>query len=379
MSTPTKEATSLADLLAEYRLEGWQSSTTAYPITPEILEDKVTYGALHEELDNALQRASKHVELIEQADEEALVELRWNGISSYGGTTQVDIFLRDHLDPDHRLWIVEPSGTLTEVYVNELSPLLAALPGEVPASWRAPVSFVYLDDPWDDYARGMQAVDLEGTPIAFWDHDESTFRVWKRIGPLRDKLVNGFDIDFYGFTEEQLELLWEAFWWIDIGLDQAPEEFQRVISIRSTDLPETIAGVAGRGDVRLDPLSLTYFRDNASAPRLADVIWIAGLLVHEMAHVNQPGECTEAYAATQGMTLEEFALFRETGPGQAYDQEVRFLQKLLELKSLSGNPLILDAEVREILSSNIAYTSGAIGREKFPNGDLVPTCANNLE
>ena len=105
------------------------------------------------------------------------------------------------------------------------------------------------------------------------------------------------------------------------------------------------------------------------------MLWIAGLIVHEAAHVNQPGECTPDYAAAQGMSLKEFALFRETGEGQAYDQEVQFLENLLELNRQSGNTLIPNSEVRDNLASNAKFIQGAIGKAVFPNGEFVPTCA----
>ncbi len=149
-----------------------------------------------------------------------------------------------------------------------------------------------------------------------------------------------------------------------------------MVSIRRTDLPLWVAGLAGRGDIRIDPSSFSIYRSTIDAPRQADVLWLAGLIVHEAAHLNQPGECSLEYAATQGMTFEEYGLYLETGPGQAYEQEVLFLERLLDLGGVDGSFMIADPVVREILEFNIEYTRGALGQATFPDGELVPTCAN---
>jgi hypothetical protein len=126
----------------------------------------------------------------------------------------------------------------------------------------------------------------------------------------------------------------------------------------------------------LAPESFTIFRDMLDAPREVDVLWIAALLVHEAAHVNQPGECTPAYAESQGMTFQELGLFRETGPGQAYEQEMDFLIAAMNLRTSTGGYLLSDPETRELVQEQIDYNRGTLGGDRFPNGDLVPTCAN---
>jgi hypothetical protein len=378
-NTPTAlqigEPQSLAALLEEHELEMWEVAGEAHPITVEILNNEATYGAMLDKLKTTLQRVEDDVRVIEASGGAVFVELRWNGASSYSDTTEIEVFYRDAQDPDHRIWIEGSDSIFSTINADDISVISKAFPGEVPTTWNNPLHFVYLDDPWDDHARGMQVVDADGKPAAFLSTEENHFQPWKMVGPQRYKLVNGFDIDFFGFSEDDLDLLWESFAWIDLGLNDAPERLHKVVSIRSTELPEWIAGVGGRGDIRLDTESLFYMREALGAPRLADVLWIAGLIVHEMAHLNQPGECTPDYAAAQGMSLKEFALYRETGEGQAYDQEVQFIENLLELNRQSGNTLIPNSEVRDILASQAVILQGVIGKAMFPNGELVPTCA----
>jgi hypothetical protein len=369
------EPLSLPALLEEHELELWDVAGEAHPITAEILNNEATYGAVLDELQATLQRAEEDVRAIEAGGGMVIVELRWNGASSYSDTTEIEVFYRDAQDPDHRIWIDGSDSIFSTVSADDVSVILEEFPGEVPTTWNNPLRFMYLDDPWDDRARGMQVVDTEGESVAFLSAEENHFQPWKKVGPQRYKLVNGYDIDFYGFSEDDLDLLWESFAWIELGLKDAPERMHKVVSIRSTELPESIAGVGGRGDIRVDPESLSFMREALAAPRLADVLWIAGLIVHEAAHVNQPGECTPDYAAAQGMSLQELALFRETGEGQAYDQEVQFIENLLELNRQSGNTLIPNLEARDNLASQAELLQGVIGKAVFPNGELVPTCA----
>ncbi len=379
VNTPTAlqmgKPLSLAALFKENELEPWDVAGEAHPITTEILNNEATYGAVLDELQATLQRAEDDVKAIEAGGGTVFVELRWNGASSYSDSTEIEVFYRDAQDPDHRIWIEDSDSTFITISADDVSVISEVLPGEVPTTWNNPVRFMYLDDPWDDRARDMQVVDADGEPVAFLSAEQNHFQPWKIVGPQRYKLVNGFDIDFYGFSEDNLDLLWESFAWIELGLTDAPESMHKVVSIRSTELPESIAGVGGRGDIRIDPESLSFMRKALDAPRQADVLWIAGLIVHEAAHVNQPGECTPDYAAAQGMSLKEFALFRETGEGQAYGQEVQFLENLLELNRQSGNTLIPNSEVRDNLASNAKFIQGAIGKAVFPNGEFVPTCA----
>ena len=369
------EPLSLADIFKEHELELWEVAGEAHPITTEILNNEATYGAVLDELQATLQGVEDDVRAIETGGGTVFVELRWNGASSYSDTTEIEVFYRDAQDPEHRIWAEDSDSTFSIVYAEDISVISGAFPGEAPTTWNNPVRFLYLDDPWDDHARGMQVVDADGKPVAFLSAEENHFQPWKMVGPQRYKLVNGFDIDFYGFFEDDLDLLWESFAWVELGLNDAPERLHKVVSIRSTELPESIAGVGGRGDIRIDPESFSYFRETLAAPRLADVLWIAGLIVHEAAHVNQPGECTPDYAAAQGMSLQELALFRETGEGQAYDQEVQFIENLLELSRQSGNKLIPNSEARDNLTSQAEFLQGVIGKAVFPDGELVPTCA----
>ena len=313
---------------------------------------------------------------IEGQGGEVLVEVRWNGISSYTGNTDVDVFLRERQDPERVLWAREPSGQWRKLDATDPAAFLSDFPAKKLLTWVPPGRFEYQDDPNDLYSRGMQLMDAENRALAIWDASASTFVPYVEVGPYRTKLVNGFDIDFYGFSEAELETLWEAMQWIRVSMEDPDGTFRGVVSIRNADLPDWIAGAAGRGDVRLAPLSLTFFQDVYGAPQEVDVLWIAALLVHEAAHINQPGECSVAYAQSQGMTFQELGLFRETGPGQAYEQEMNFLIAAMDLRTQDGGYLLSDPEVRQYVQDQIEYSRNTLGRDRFPNGELVPTCAN---
>jgi hypothetical protein len=120
----------------------------------------------------------------------------------------------------------------------------------------------------------------------------------------------------------------------------------------------------------------TEMRDFHNAPRQADVLWIATILVHEAAHMNQSGECTPEYAASQGMSFADYGLFIETGPGQAYEQEAEFLERILNAMDEDGNLLLTDPTVRGTVQGILAYSRGALGQAVFPDGQPVSTCAN---
>lgn len=377
--TATEAPFTLEDLLEAYGLTPWQPEAgieSEHPITPEILANRVTYGALLDELDRQIELARADVRALEAQGDRVLVEVHWNGISSYSGNIQVEVFYRDAEEPETALWIGDAEQGFFRLDVHDLSTVIESLPGEAPNIWRGPGHVVYLDNPKDEWARGMHVVDAEGRAVVFLDPEDGAFVLWRGITAYRKKLVDGFDKFIYGFSEEELDLLWEAFIWVDLGLEDAVRRFAPVVSIRRTDLPLWVAGLAGRGDIRIDPLSFSIYRSTIDAPRQADVLWLAGLIVHEAAHLNQPGECSPEYAATQGMTFEEYGLYLETGPGQAYEQEVLFLERLLDLGGVDGNFMIADPLVREILEFNIEYTRGALGQATFPDGEPVPTCAN---
>ena len=76
------------------------------------------------------------------------------------------------------------------------------------------------------------------------------------------------------------------------------------------------------------------------------------------------------------MTFQELGLFRETGPGQAYEQEMEFLIGAMEVRTPEGGHLLSDPEARELVQAQIDYNRATLGRDRFPTGDLVPTCAN---
>ncbi len=379
-SSPTGESTlTLDDVLATYGLTRWvpeNGDPSSHPITPDILSNPATYGAFFDELNDHLKVAEMDIENIASQGERALVELYWNGVSSYSEGTEVFVYYRGMESPDTSLWIGNEQGGFSLFEVGDLTPFIDSLPDDVPIEWTNPGRLEYFDDPWDNLASGLHIIDAEGRAIALWDQERNSFGSWMEVGPYRFKIVNGIDVDMFGFSEEQLDILWEAFAWINIDEEGVNELFEAVVSIRTTDLPLWIAGVAGRGDVRVDPLMFTFRRDNIDAPRQADVLWIAALIVHEAVHINQPGECSPQYAATQGMSFEEYGLFVETGQGQAYEQEVRFIERTLALKDPKGNMIVRDSRVRETVREINEFYASALGRSTFSNGDRVPTCTS---
>jgi hypothetical protein len=285
----------------------------------------------------------------------------------------VDIFYRGVEDPAASLWIRDEQGEFSLFKVDDLTSYIDSLPADAPIEWTNPGRLSYFNDPWDNLANGLHIIDGEGRAIALWDRERSSIETWMKVSPHRYKIVNGMDVDYFGFSEEQLDILWEALAWINLDEGNVKELLEVVVSVRTTDLPEWIAGVAGRGDVRIDPTMFTYMRDYDDALRQADVLYIAALLVHEAVHINQPGECTPQYAATQGMSFEEYGLFIETGPGQAYEQEVRFIERTLALKDPAGNRVVRDSQVREIIREVNDFYASALGKAFFANGIPVPT------
>lgn len=367
------------DVLASYGLERWipeGGDTSQNPITPDVLSNPATYGAFLDELDDRLKVAKLDVEKIASQGDRALVEVYWNGVSSYSEGTEVDIFYRGADDPAASLWIRDEHGEFSLFEVDDLTSFVDLLPDDAPIEWTNPGRLSYFNDPWDNLANGLHIIDAEGRAIALWDRERSSIEPWMKVSPHRYKIVNGMDVDYFGFSEDQLDVIWEALAWINIDEGNVKELFEVVVSVRTTDLPEWIAGVAGRGDVRVDPTMFTFLRDNIDAPRQADVLWIAAILVHEAVHINQPGECSPQYAATQGMSFEEYGLFVETGPEQAYEQEVRFIERTLALKDSAGNRMVRDSQVRAIIREVNEYYASALGRAFFTDGVPVPTCAN---
>lgn len=377
-SPTTASLDTLEDILASYGLERWipeGGDTSQNPITPDILSNPATYGAFLDELDDRLKDAKLDVEKIASQGNRALVEVHWNGVSSYSEGTEVDIFYRGVDDPAASLWISDEQGGFSLFEVDDLEPYIDSLPADAPIEWSNPGRLSYFDDPWDNLANGLHIIDAEGRAIALWDRERSSIETWMKVSPHRYKIVNGMDVDYFGFSEDQLDVIWEALAWINLDEGNVKELFEVVVSVRTTDLPAWIAGVAGRGDVRIDPTMFTFLRDNVDSPRQADVLWIAAILVHEAVHINQPGECSPQYAATQGMSFEEYGLFVETGPGQAYEQEVRFIERTLALKDSEGNRMVRDSQVREIIRQVNEYYESALGRAFFDDGVPVPTCA----
>ncbi len=362
-----------------YGLERWipeGGDQSRYPITADILSNPATYGAFLDELAVILERARIDMETIAAQGGQVLVEIYWNGVSLYSGGTVVDIVYRGAENPESSLWVRDESGDFSLIEVGDLGPLIKANPVDVPVEWQNPGYLEYVDDPWDHLARGLHILDAEGRAIALWDRERSSFEHWMEVGPYRYKIVNGMDVDFYGFSEGQMDVLWEAFAWINVDKEHVNKLFEAVVSVRTTDLPEWIAGVAGQGDIRVDPSMFTYMQDNYEAPPQADVLWIAALLVHEAVHVNQPGECSPQYAATQGMSFKEYGLFIETGPGQAYEQEVKFIERTLALEDSLGQKMVRDSRVRETIQEVNDFSASALGRSAFSNGVRVPTCAD---
>jgi hypothetical protein len=378
-ATPAIQDNELYAIMEDYGLAIWESQNpeaSRYPISNDVLGNPSTYGALIDELHAQLARAAKVNNAVIAAGHSTRAEIYWNGIASYTGNTDVEIFLRDSTHPDQILWLLDPGGTAAALNAEDITGLVQHFPDSSGFTWENPGTFRYLDDPTDEYSRGMHLIDGRGTAIAFWDQGARRFAPWLEKSAYRYKLVNGFDLDFFGFEADEVDMLWDAFHWFSLVLEDPKATFAGTQSIRTTNLPLWIAGIADQSDIRLDPASLSFFQDFFNAPRDADVLWTAALVIHEAAHVNQPGECSPGYAATQGMTFSEYALFLETGPGQAYEQELEFWTGLRDLRDGDGRRWIADPEVRKIIEDQIGVIRGTLGRDHFPNGELVPTCAS---
>jgi hypothetical protein len=375
--TGTTAPSTLQTMLENRNLIAWQPETLqdSYPLTDDILTQPGSYGAVIDALTLTLDAAQADVEALRAEGTYVYVELHWNGINSYSGDSMVEVTYRDAADPQHVLWAGSTGTGFARLDASQIQPLVADFPGEPPLPWLDPGVFVYLDDPDDSYERGLQLLDAGGRAVGFVSSADGSVTPWRRFSPYRTRVVNGWQSDFYGFEDEDLEILWEAMGWVRVGLEEPGELLDALVSIRSVNLPFYIAGAAGPGDMQIDPNSLTFFQRTINAPRLTDVIWTATLLVHEARHLNQPGACTESYAASQGMTLEEYALWVETGPGQAYETEVLFLERILSMRDDSGRYLIQDSTTRQIMQSNVTYVRGALGSDTFPDGVRVPTCA----
>jgi hypothetical protein len=375
--TPTEAPSALEAMLSDRSLIPWQPEGLQdhYPLTDEIVTQPGSYGAVIDALAAALDRAQADVDALRAGGTYVFVELHWNGINSYSGDTFIEAIYRDAADPQHVLWIGSADSGFTRVEAVDIQSLVADYPGQPPLPWQDPGVFVYLDDPNDPYERGLQLLDHSGRSVGFVSSATGAVTPWLRQSPYRTRLVNGWQSDFYGFEDDDLDILWEAMGWIQTGLEEPGELLDVLVSVRSVNLPLSIAGAAGPGDMQIDPNSLTSFRRNANAPRLTDVIWTAALLVHEARHLNQPGACTESYAASQGMSLEEYALWIETGPGQAYETEVVFLENLLSMRDENGRYLLDDSTTRQIMQSNVTFVRGVLGSDTFPDGTRVPTCA----
>jgi hypothetical protein len=376
--SPSPAPVSLTGLAEARRIDLWPPTASggeAHPITTEVLNNRATYGAFVEMLLLALDGAAVQVEQLRGLGVSVLVEVRWNGVSSYTDNTEVVTYLRDAGDTESKLWVQDRDGGFRPIEVRQISSIITGFPGSPPLLWQDPGRLYFADDPKDILARGLHVLDAVGRPVALWDHALQAFRPWIRDRPYRAKLANGFDIALLGFSDADLDLLWEAFHWIDLGLEEAGSSLAKVVTIRRSDLPAWVAGVGGRGDIRLDPQSFTTFRE-VGYPRQADVIWMAELIVHEVAHVNQPGECTPSYAASRGMTFQEYGLYLETGPGQAYEQEAHFLETVLDLRDENGALRLVDEEVRAVLEFQVSYLFDTLGKATFPDGTPVPTCAD---
>ncbi len=376
--TPTASPSALQLMLAERNLIAWQPDEglqDEYPLTDEVITQPGSYGAVIDALTLTLDSAQTDIDALRSQGTYVLLELHWNGINSYSGDASVEAIYRDAIDPHHVIWVGSAGTGFTRIDAAQIQPLVADYPGAPPFEWLNPGRLVFLDDPRDPYERGLQLLDADGRSVGFVSSYTGEVTPWRQVGPHRVRLANGWQADFYGFDDADHEILWEAMWWIQIGLDAPDELLDVLVSIRSVNLPLSIAGAAGPGDMQIDPNSLTSFRRNANAPRLTDVVWTASLLVHEARHLNQTGSCTASYAETQGMTLEEYALWVETGPGQAYETEVLFMESVLSLRDESGQYMLRDSTTRRIMQSNINFVRGALGNDTFPDGTRVPTCA----
>jgi tRNA nucleotidyltransferase (CCA-adding enzyme) len=76
------------------------------------------------------------------------------------------------------------------------------------------------------------------------------------------------------------------------------------------------------------------------------------------------------------MSFKEYGLFIETGPGQAYEQEVKFIERTLALEDSLGQKMVRDSRVRETIQEVNDFSASALGRSAFSNGVRVPTCAD---
>lgn len=172
---------------------------------------------------------------------------------------------------------------------------------------------------------------------------------------------------------------WTA-WWTATCRRSDGRRFEALFNRRGSEAKQVgqrlrAAGAAARADVRIDPINFELFAEEDGELAEPEAVWLAALLVHEAAHVRQPGECSAAYAATQDMTLEEYALYLETGPGQAYAQELAFWKALRDLRAADGRIWIEDGALRAMIERQITVLTATLGRDRFPNGELVPTCA----
>ena len=370
---------SLETYLASRDLELWVDPgevVPRHPITTDMFLNPELYAPFWAAFEGALAPAVERAELLEANGFSALAEVHWNGVSSDVLTVDVDVFLRDAENPESVIWAGD-SGGLVRQDVHNLGWVAADLPAELPINWVEPGRFVYLDDPYDAYAEGMHIVDAANEVIAFWNPEEGKPEVWRQGDNGRAELVNGFNLPFIGFDEEELTLLWEAFFWIRAGYPGAEEQFLQVDAVRRSELERYQAGAATQAYILLSSQSFSMFRDEMNLPRSVDVLAVAGYLVHEVTHVNQDVVCTQAYAESQGMTLEEYALFLETGPGQAYDSEATFLHDVLMLADEEGF-LIQNPMVRDMIGQYADYRARVVGRDLFPNGERVPTCAQSI-
>lgn len=373
----TETPNSLEEYLAGHGLQLWQdpsSAASSHPIEEDIFRNPQLYAPFWQAFEAAFNPAQELAALLTANGIPVLLEVRWNGISSAAQQARVDVFVRDGRDPGSVIW----SGSEDELVRNDIGDpdrVAAMLPAQLPVDWEEPARFVYLDDPFDGYSEGMHVVDAAGEVMAFWDAEAARAVVVQPGENGRAKVVNGFDVPLIGFDKSELEALWEAFFWIRAVVPDAEARFQEVDAIRRSALDRYQAGAAQQSDILLSSDSFTLYQEMYGFERMVDIVAVAGYLMHEVTHVLQNPVCTEAYAESLGMTLEEYALFLETGPGQAYETEAAFLQAILELENAQGY-LLGDPAVRDIIEQIEAAKAYVVGRDHFPGGELVPTCAD---
>jgi len=182
----------LGDVLESYGLERWipeGGDTSQNPITPDVLSNSATYGAFLDELDDRLKIAKLDVEKIASQGDRALVEVYWNGVSSYSEGTEVDIFYRGVDDPAASLWIRNEQGKFSLFEVGDLTSYIDSLPADAPIEWTNPGRLSYFNDPWDNLANGLHIIDAEGRAIALWDRGRSSIEPWMQVSPHRYKIV----------------------------------------------------------------------------------------------------------------------------------------------------------------------------------------------